>query len=55
MEVSGQLHAPAFLFRLNISLFPFDRRLSGAQRPSGRGSKKGSDEGKCSEAVLLVK
>jgi hypothetical protein len=44
MEVSGQLHAPAFLLPGKEPLYPLDRRLGGPQSRSGRGGVEKSSQ-----------
>jgi len=40
MEVSGQLHAPAALFRAKNLRYPLDSRLNGFQSWSERGGEE---------------
>jgi hypothetical protein len=40
MEVSGQLHVPATLFREKSPQYPLNMRLGGPQSRSGRGGEE---------------
>jgi hypothetical protein len=40
MEVSGQIYSPAALLQEKSPRYKLDRRLSGTQRRSGRGSEE---------------